>query len=316
MKERQPKHSDAESSGESDRGLKAFNSTLRFPGAVILRNEGAHGLHEGEWDEHDEGADLFSNTNACRGDEAKCVYNGQDYEKREPDQQILQRDGCSEAHNSGQNGRLNPDILAREREGQSPAAQDEERNEYADRLGGDCRKRSSCGTHMKTRDQKKIPRYVADTCDRNGDQRRVGVAQSAHDTSQDVIGDDHQRTGAADRDIPARLFKGFFRRVHERCQLPGKQGNQKGQRKTCGKKENDTGSDDPAAEFFVAFTKFLPEQNCRAHGERTDEPCHSVHDLRADSDAGDILRQREFSYDHKVDGTVKCLQKQCEQYRH
>ena len=33
-------------------------------------------------------------------------------------------------------------------------------------------------------------------------------------------------------------------------------------------------------------------------------------------DAGDILRQRKFSYDHKVDSTVKCLQKQREQYRH
>ena len=160
---------------------------------------------------------------------------------------------------------------------------------------------------MKTRDQKKVARYVADTCNSNGDQRRVGITQAAHDAPQDVIGDDHQRTGAADRNIPARLPEGFFRRVHERRQLPGKQGNQKSQYNTCGKKENDTGSDDPAAEFFVAFTEFLPEQNCRAHGERTDEPCHSVHDLRADRDAGYILRQREFSYDHQVDGAIKRL---------
>ena len=141
------------------------------------------------------------------------------------------------------------------------------------------RVRMGCGTHMKTRDQKKITRNVADTCDCNGDQRRVGIAKAAHDTSQDVIGDDHQRTGAADRDIPARLFKGFFRRVHERCQLPGKQGYQKSQRKTCGKKQNDTGSNDFSAEFFVTLTEFLPEQNCCAHGERTDESCHRVHDL-------------------------------------
>ena len=279
MKESQPKHSDSESSGEPNRSLKAFNSTLRLPGAVILRNEGAHSLHEGGRDEHDEGADFFSHTDTRRGDEPQRIDDGQHYEEGKSDQQILQCDGCSEAHDPGQNGRLNPYILSREREGQSPAAQYEKRNEDADRLGGDCRKRSSCGTHMKTRDQKKITRNVADTCDCNGDQRRVGIAKAAHDTSQDIIGDDHQRTGAADRDIPARLFKGFFRRVHERCQLPGKQGYQKSQRKTCGKKQNDTGPDDPATEFFVAFTEFLPEQNCCAHGERTDESCHRVHDL-------------------------------------
>ena len=183
VKESQPKHSDSESGRQTDRGLKAFYSTLRLPGAVVLRHEGAHGLHEGERNEHDKSTDLLGNSYARRGDEAQRIDDGEHYEKREPDQQILQRDRCSEAHDPGQDGRLNPDILAGERKGKSPAAQYEKRNEDAERLGGDCRKRSSCSTHMKTRDQKKITRNVADTCDCNGDQRRVGIAKALESPS-------------------------------------------------------------------------------------------------------------------------------------
>ena len=121
VKESQPKHSDSESGRQTDRGLKAFYSTLRLPGAVVLRHEGAHGLHEGERNEHDKSTDLLGNSYARRGDEAQRIDDGEHYEKREPDQQILQRDRCSEAHDPGQDGRLNPDILAGERKGKSPA---------------------------------------------------------------------------------------------------------------------------------------------------------------------------------------------------
>ena len=160
---------------------------------------------------------------------------------------------------------------------------------------------------MKTGDQKEIARDVADARDGDGHQRRVGIAEPAHDAAQHIVGDDHQGAGAADRDVAARLAESFRGSVHERCKLSGTQRDQDSEQESCAKKQNDAGSDDLAAGFCIALAQLLPEQNGGAHGERTDEPSHCVHDLRADRDAGNILRQGKFTHDHQVDGAVQRL---------
>ena len=98
MEESQPKHSDAESSGESDRSLQAFDGTIRFSRAVILRHKGTHSLHKGCGDEHDKSTDLLGNADARRSDEPQCIDDGEYDKKGEADQKILQRDRCTEAH--------------------------------------------------------------------------------------------------------------------------------------------------------------------------------------------------------------------------
>ena len=127
MEKGQPKHSNPESSGETDRCFQALHCALRFPGAVILRNKGAHRLHESGRNEHDEGADLLSYADTRRGDKPQSVDDSQNDEKRESNQQILQRDRCSETQDAAENSSINPDIPAREREGQRPPPQNEER---------------------------------------------------------------------------------------------------------------------------------------------------------------------------------------------
>ena len=68
---------------------------------------------------------------------------------------------------------------------------------------------------MKTGDQKEIARNITNTCDRDGHQRSIRITETAHDAPQNVIGDNHQRAGSADCNIPARLLEGFFGRIHE-----------------------------------------------------------------------------------------------------
>ena len=85
---------------------------------MVLCDESAHGLHKGGRDEHDEGADLFSDADTRRGDKPQRIDDGQDNEKGEPHQQILKRNRGSEAQDPAENGGVDPDIPARERKGQ------------------------------------------------------------------------------------------------------------------------------------------------------------------------------------------------------
>ena len=267
MEKGQPKHSNPESSGETDRCFQALHCALRFPGTVILCNKSTHSLHKSGRDEHDEGTDLLGYADTRRGDKPQSIDDSQNDEKRESNQQILQRDRCSETQNAAENSSIDPDITACEREGQRPPSQNEERNENTDRLGGDSRERRSGGPHMKTCNQQKIARNVADTCDRNGHQRRIRIAEAAHYAPQNVISDNHQRAGPADRNIPARLLEGLRRRIHKRSQLSRTQRDQNSKQETCAKKQNNAGSNDLSTGLGITFPELLPQQNGCPHGK-------------------------------------------------
>ena len=81
VEEGKGEHAYPRGQAHGDAGEKGFLRPVEPPGSHVLGDEGAHGLHEGAGNEHDEAADFFRHPDGSRRREADAVYDGHDEEE-------------------------------------------------------------------------------------------------------------------------------------------------------------------------------------------------------------------------------------------
>ena len=180
-------------------------------------------------------------------------------------------------------------------------------NDNTDQLGGYRRDRGAACPEMKARDQKKISRDIGDTGNQYCYKRRIGITHAAENTADQVIGNNDDRTRAADPDILRCQVKCLLRRMHDSRKLRRKRRNQQRQNNAGRQKEQQSASCNSAAFFRLLLSDLLTQQNGYSHAEAADQVCDRHHDLRTGGNRGYVRRTRELPYNQQIDRAVHCL---------
>ena len=83
---------------------------------------------------------------------------------------------------------------------------------------------------MKNAHQKKIQKYIDDACNQDEQQRAFGIAQTAEDAADAIVGSDKNHASGADADIGDRLLQSVGGDVHPLAAKRGKDSYQPGQK--------------------------------------------------------------------------------------
>ena len=168
---------------------------------------------------------------------------------------------------------------------------------------------------MKAADKEEVSEDVEDAGDGNRDKRRIGVPEAAEDAADQVVEGQDKGARAADAHVGDRVVKGFLWRLHDPRCLRRKQDKEDGENKGDEPKENDRGTDHPAALLLPLLADQLSQLNRGTHGKTCKDVGDGLHDLRAGGDTGDIRRVTELPHHHQIHSSVHGLQKQSKQHR-
>ena len=120
---------------------------------------------------------------------------------------------------------------------------------------------------------------IEDACNQHRHKRRVGVSQSSEDTADQIVGDDHDSSAAADPDILHRQVIGRFRGMHDAGKLRRQERQDETQHDSDRQKHHKTASDNPASLLCTLFPDLLPQQNRHAHTQAAENVGDRHHNL-------------------------------------
>ena len=219
---------------------------------------------------------------ACGVDDAQPVDDGEDDEKAEADEQVLQRKGKTEPQDAQEDPAARRDVRGRKVEGEPPAADDQQGEDDAERLGQDGRNGGAGCAHPQAGDEEEIAEDVEDGGDEHGDEGHLRVADAAEDAAQQVVGDDEDRARTADADVGDRLCRGFGGGVERGRHGTGQRLHQHGEHQPQEGEKEDRSADDRAAVSLFAAAHGLPQQDSGTRRKLGDDHGDAHHHLGAD----------------------------------
>ena len=238
----QQEDADTDGKGKNHAESHGFSGTVLPVSADILRDKGTHGLHQRRRHKHDKGDELACHAVSGRSREAEPVDKSAQEHKRDLCQKLLQGERRADADDP-QGFPVKSDVFTSHMERQIFPAHDDNRQNNADCL---CRHRCDrCAgyVHVKYSDEKQITEDVDDTRNTDEQQRCFGIAESAEDSGDDIVGDDKKYTGAADSYIGCRQINSLSGGLHENGDGARKNDHDKAENGTDHRKQADGGAD-------------------------------------------------------------------------
>ena len=293
--------------GRLDAIEQGFFGAVILARAVILRHKGGDGLHIGRADQHQKANRLLGHAHGGGLGDAHAVDHHLDEEEGELHQHLLECDGDAHPQNGPDVDRVEPDIEPVEGERQLLPADQDQRDDDADGLGRDRGDGRAGSAQMEDAHQHQVAHDVDDAGDGHGQQRRFGIADSAEDGSDDVIGYDKHRADAADAHIAAGLGEGLRRSVQQRGQAVAPGDHDGGDRHGDDGENGDARSDAPASPLRVPGADGVAHQDRDAHGEAGDDQRHQMKELAAGSHAGLLAGSGELAHNNEVRRAVHDL---------
>ena len=150
------------------------------------------------------------------------------------------------------------------------------------RLCRNRRDRRTCCPQLKITRQQKIQYNIDHAGNRNENDRRLRVPQSAIDTADRVIPDDKRQTGTADKDILPCIRHRFGRRHHHRNHPICPQQHDRRQKYRDRDKQKGQVADSPCDARLVVFANPPSNQHRSAHRNPLYQCRHRHHQLGTD----------------------------------
>lgn len=293
-----------------DAGEKGLLCPVEPLGPHVLGHEGAHGLHEGSGNEHDEAADFLRHPDGGRRREADAVHDGHDEKERQPHQQVLQGDGETQFHDAEGRGPMEADHGQGEGERKSPLFYDDIGNHHRQGLGSHGGEGCSGGALVEESHQQEIAEGIENRSDGHGHERGLRVPDAPEQTADEVVADDDHHAAAADADIGHRLFKSLGRRIHPSRKGGGEDGEAECEEQAQQQAEADAASRNGASLLSPARPYVLAQEDGDAHGEAGGEHGKGLENLGPRGHGGHIGGTGKMAHDEKIHRPVEGLQQQ------